>query len=325
MKRIVLALLLCGLAQIIVLPQGRAVAQSYPNAPIKVITDSGPGSAPDVNIRIVAAEMSQILGQQLLILNKPGASGSIAASAATASQPDGYTLYAAAASSFISVKDQAPNIPLEMPRDFTPVSLITEHPMFLVVSPQTEIKSVGDLIAMAKAKPGEVSFATTGQGRQSHLTGEMLQRMAGVQLVAVHYTGGPVQAMGDVTTGRVQALIEGGSALIGPMQSGLIRGIAVATKQRLPNFPNLPAISETVPGFASAGWLVLVAPKGTPPAIIETLSKAAKTAMAKPEIGQKLLELGSIPRWLSPDDTLAYVKQEQVTWAPILGGIAAKP
>lgn len=307
------------------LPFGSTLAQTYPTAPIKVITDSGPGSAPDVIFRIVSNEMAQILGQQFLILNKPGASGSIAANAATAAAPDGYTLFMAVSSSFVTVKGQAPNIPLELPRDFTPISLISEQPMFLVVSPKAEIKSVGELIAMAKAKPGEVPYATTGQGRQSHLTGEMLQRMAGIKLVTVHYTGGPVQAMGDLSTGRVLALVEGGSALIGPMQSGLINGIAVGSEKRLPSFPDLPAIAETVPGFKSAGWLILVAPKGTPAGIVDTLSKTLNTVMTKPEVIKRLSELGSIPHPLPPEETLAYVKQEQATWAPILDDLAPKP
>jgi tripartite-type tricarboxylate transporter receptor subunit TctC len=304
---------------------GPAAAQNYPTQPIKVVSDSAPGSAPDVVLRVFTGEMAQILGQQFVILNKPGAGGSLAAYAAAAAPADGYNLFLGVSSSFVTMKGQAPNIPVEFPGDFTPVSLVSEQPMFVVVAPSTGIKSIPDMIEMAKKKPGEVSYAVSGLGRQSHLTGELIQRRTGTKLITVPYSGGPVQAMGDLSTGRVSALIEGAGALLGPIQAGMIKAIAVGSETRLAEFPDLPAISETLPNFRSAGWLILLAPTATPKPIITKLNEAVQQALAKPDIRKRMAELGSYARALSPEDSLKYIQQEKQTWAPILDEISKTP
>src|SRR5436190_23088545 len=207
LRALALAVLLpaLGLAMVETAP-----AQTYPSAPVKIISDSAPGSAPDVILRIVADQLGQHWGQQIVVLNQPGAGGSLAARAAAGTAPDGYTFFMAVSSTFVTMKGAAPNIPLQAPKEFEPVSLVSEQPMFITVSPQTNIQSLADLIAMAKQKPNEVSYAVSGRGRQSHLTGELLERRSNIKLLMVPYSGGPAQAMSDITTGRVQVLIEGG-------------------------------------------------------------------------------------------------------------------
>ena len=202
----------------------RAQAQPYPSGPVRVISDSAPGSAPDAILRIVAERLSEAWGQQVVVVNQPGAGGSLAARAAAGSTPDGTTLFMAVSSAFVTMKGAAPNIPIEVPGDFAPISLIGEQPMFITIAPQTGIKTLPALIEAAKQKPGEISYAVSGRGRQSHLTGEMLQRRAGIKLLMVPYSGGPAQAMSDLMGERVQMLIEGGTALIGAMQSGKLHG-----------------------------------------------------------------------------------------------------
>jgi tripartite-type tricarboxylate transporter receptor subunit TctC len=322
LKAISIALLL---AVVIGAESVPANAQTYPANPVKIISDSAPGSAPDVILRIVADQLGQTWRQQVVVLNQPGAGGSLAARAAASSTPDGYTFFMAVSSTFVTMKGAASNIPVEVPRDFMPVSLVGEQPMFITVSPQTNIDSLTDLVAKAKQKPGEVSYAVSGRGRQSHLTGELLERRTGIKLLMIPYSGGPAQAMSDLATGRVHMLIEGGTALLGAMQAGKLRGIAVGSENRLPEFPNLPAAAETVPNFRAAGWLVLVAPLGTPENMIRKVSDDLRQVLTKPEVRTKLAALGSYTRPMSPQDTTKYIQTEQQTWGPILDDLARSP
>jgi tripartite-type tricarboxylate transporter receptor subunit TctC len=312
---------LCGLLAL-VLSGDRAAAQPYPSGPVKVISDSAPGSAPDVILRIVADRLGQIWGQQVVVLNQPGAGGSPAARAAAASAPDGSTLFMAVSSAFVTMKGAAPNIPIEVPRDFAPVSLIGEQPMFITIAPATGIATLPALIAAAKQRPGEISYAVSGRGRQSHLTGEMLQRRTGIKLLMVPYSGGPTQALGDLLGGRVQMLIEGGTALIGAMQSGQLRALAVGSDTRLAEFPDLPTVAETIPDFRAAGWMAMVAPAGTPETIIAKVSDDLKTVLDNPEVRSKLAAAGSYARPTSPQDTVSFIQNEQRSWSPVLDDLS---
>jgi tripartite-type tricarboxylate transporter receptor subunit TctC len=303
----------------------RAKAQSYPSGPVKVISDSAPGSAPDVILRIVADRLSQALSQQIVVMNQPGAGGSLAARAAAGSTPDGHTLFMAVSSAFVTMKGAAPNIPVEVPRDFAPISLIGEQPMFVTIAPSTGISTLPALIEAAKQKPGEISYAVSGRGRQSHLTGEMIQRRTGIKLLMVPYSGGPAQAMSDLMSGRVQMLIEGGTALIGAIQSGKLQGLAVGSATRLAEFPDLPAAAETIPNFTAAGWLAMVAPVGTPEPIVSKLSDDLRTVLNNPEVRSKLAAVGSYARPLSPQDTTNFIQTEQRTWGPLLEELARNP
>ena len=296
----------------------RARAQPYPSAPVKIISDSAPGSAPDAILRIVAERLSEAWGQQVVVMNQPGAGGSLAARAAAGSTPDGTTLFMAVSSAFVTIKGAAPNIPIEVPKDFAPISLIGEQPMFITIAPQTGIKTLPALIEAAKQKPGEISYAVSGRGRQSHLTGEMLQRRAGIKLLMVPYSGGPAQALSDLMGERVQMLIEGGTALIGAMQSGKLHALAVGSQTRLAEFPDLPAVAETIPNFRSAGWMAMVAPSGTPDDIVRKVSDDLRIILSNPEVRSKLAAVGSYARPMSPQDTTNFIQTEQRTWGPLL-------
>ena len=302
-----------------------ANAQSYPSGPVKVISDSAPGSAPDVILRIVADRLSQVWGQQIVVMNQPGAGGSLAARAAAGAAPDGMTLFMAVSSAFVTIKGAAPNIPIEVPRDFAPISLIGEQPMFITIAPSAGIATLPALIEAAKQKPGEISYAVSGRGRQSHLTGEMIQRRTGIKLLMVPYSGGPAQAMSDLMSARVQMLIEGGTALIGAMQSGKLNALAVGSDTRLAEFPDLPAAAETIPNFRSAGWLAMVAPAGTPDPIVQKVSSDLRTVLTNPEVRSKLAAVGSYARPMSPQDTVNFIQTEQRTWGPLLEELARNP
>src|SRR4051812_24983139 len=185
--------LLSALAATLALCAGAQAQSDYPNKPVRIIVDSAPGSATDVTARLLADRLGAVWGQQAIVINQPGAGGSIAVRAASQAAPDGYTLYVGAASTFTALKGApgvAPNLPIELPRDFAPIGFMTEQPMFIAAAPNT-VSSLPALIALAKQKPGELSYATTGRGRITHLTMELLQSRAGIKMQMIPYTGGP--------------------------------------------------------------------------------------------------------------------------------------
>jgi tripartite-type tricarboxylate transporter receptor subunit TctC len=304
-----------------------AQAQNYPDRTVKIINDSAPGSATDTVARLVAERLGAIWGQQPVVENRPGAGGSLAVRAAMGSPNDGYTLYVGAASTFTALKGApgvAPNLPVELPRDFAPIGFMTHQPMFIAVSPKIGVKSLPELIALAKQKPSELSYATTGRGRITHLTMELLQERAGIKLQMIPYSGGPTAAMSDVGTGRVAIVIEGYSGLAGGMSSGLINGIAVASLERLPDFKDLATVSEVLPGFVAGGWNVLLAPVGTPDAIIQKASADLRKAMDDAELKKKLASLGGYVHPMTPAEVTAFAQEQQKTWRPIAEKIAAE-
>ena len=273
----------------------------------------------------MAERLSAIWKHQVVVDNRPGGGGSMAARAGQAATPDGYTLYVGAASTFIAVKGApgvAPNLPIELPRDFTPIGFITLQPMFIAVAPQLGVKSLPELIALAKNKPDQLSYATTGRGRMTHLTMELLQERAGIKLQMIPYTGGPTAAMSDVGTGRVAIVTEGYSGLAGGITSGLIKSIAVASLERLPDFPDLPTVAETLPDFVAGGWNVLLAPVGTPGAIIQKAGADLRVAMDDAEVKQKLAQLGAYPHAMTPDEVTQFATGQQRTWKPIAEKVA---
>src|SRR6202045_4607387 len=209
-----------------------AQADDYPNKPIRIISDSAPGSAIDVTFRIVMDRLGTVLGQQSVPVDMPGASGAIAAHAASDAIPDGYTLFAPAISLFIALPGKAENLPLMLPRDFLPVASLIDQPMFICANEASGIKTLPDLIARAKQNPNQFSFAATGIGRTTHLTGLLLQSRADIKLQVVPYTGGPAAALTDVVGGRVPLIIEGYSGLAGAIQAHSVNVLAVASTHR---------------------------------------------------------------------------------------------
>jgi tripartite-type tricarboxylate transporter receptor subunit TctC len=303
---------------------GAAHAQTapYPSKPVQVLADSSAGSTPDVALRFVTDRLSQLWNQQVLVVNRPGAGGSVAARAAAEAAPDGYTLYQPVLSTFVSLRPAAPNVPLHLPKDFLPIGFVTENPMFVAVSPALGVSTLSELIALAKKRPGEISYATTGVGRLTHLTGELLQHQAGIKLLLVPYTGGPAHAFSDVASGRVNVIIEGFSGIAAAARSGAVKLIAVASAKRLPEFPDVPTVAETVPGFQATGWAVLVAPLGTSEAILTKVSEDLLKVVRQPDLQQKLATLGSYTSPMSASEANAFVNRQQQMWQPVLDEIA---
>ena len=221
--------------------QARAQAIDYPNRPVRIIVDSAPGSANDVLARLLGEKLGQIWSQQVVVVNQPGAGGGIATRSASAAPNDGYTLYLAGASTFLALAGApgvAPNLPIEMPRDFVPIGMVALQPMFVAASHKLGVSTIGELVERAKQKPGEISYAATGRGRITHLTMELLQKMSGVKMQLVAYTGGPAQAMTDIIAGRVQVVLDGYASLAGAMNGNSIKPLAVTSAERLREFPD---------------------------------------------------------------------------------------
>ena len=275
-------------------------------------------------MRIVAAKLSDMWGQQAVVVNHPGANGSIAARAASEAAPDGYTLYSPALSTFLALPTVAPNLPVKLPHDFLPIGFIAEQPMFISVDPKSGITTLPQFIDRARKAPGTLSIAVSGIGRMTHLTGLLLQQKAGIKLIPVPYNGGPSAALSDVASGRVNMIIEGYPGIIGAVNAGQLKLVAVASPQRLPEFPDLPTVAETIPGFAAAGWLIVAAPVGTPRPIVDKVSTDLAKALNDPDVKKKLLATGSYAHAMTPEQTLAFVDKQQDTWLPVLKTIPTR-
>jgi len=303
----------------------RAQGDAYPAKPVRLVVDSAAGSANDATARILADKLGKIWNQQVLTLNQPGAGGSLSARVAATSPADGYTLYMPATSPFLALPGGpgvAPNLPLELPRDFAPIGFILQQPLFIGASHKSGITSIGDLIERAKEKPGDINYAATGRGRLSHLTMELLQARANIKVQLVPYVGGPAQAMSDVLEGRVQLVLDAYAGLASAIQGNLIKGLASTAPTRLPGFENLPTVAETIPGFAVGAWAVLVAPLGTPDGIIRKVNADLNKAVDDPELRAKFAANGAFVRHMTPEEVTSFVQIEQATWRPILEAIA---
>src|SRR5258708_114284 len=320
------ARLSCVAALAPLIASGGAPAESDdPNNTVRIVVDSAAGSANDSTSRVLADRLSKVWNQPVVTLNQPGAGGGISAKVASQSPADGYTLYMPSTSVFLAVPGGpgvAPNLPVELPRDFESVSYILEQPLYIGASHKSGINSIADVIRMAKEKPGEVSYAATGRGRLTHLTMELLQSRTNIKLQLVPYAGGPAQAMNDVMSGRVPLVLDGYAGLAPAIKGDLIKGLASTALKRPPGFENLPTVAETVPDFFVGAWTILLAPKGTPEAILRKAHNDMRVVLDDPEIRPNLALNGGYVRHMTPQELTAFVQNEQKTWRPTLEQVA---
>jgi tripartite-type tricarboxylate transporter receptor subunit TctC len=298
-------------------------AQDYPTRPVRLITDSGPGSAVDSTNRIIADGLTRALGQQALVINQPGAGGAVAVRAAAQAAPDGYTLVIMSLSAFVAAPGAASGLPIQVPRDFVAVGYMGGAPMFITAAPRLGAKTLPELIEIARQRPGELAYGTNGPGRLTHLTGELLQSRTGIKLLMVPYSGGTAQVLNDVMGGRIPIAIDAYSGLAGAIDNGTVRPLAVASPKRVPHFPDLPTVAETLAGFEAGGWQVLLAPVGTPEPIVQKLNRGLIAALGDAETRSRLARLGRDERPLTPAETLAFIQGEQQKWGPIVQQVAA--
>ena len=297
---------------------------SYPNRSVRMISDSAPGSAVDTGLRLIADGMSKHWSQQVVVVNQPGAAGAISAQIAAQAAPDGYTLYAPALSVFLAVPGKAANLPLMVPRDFTAVGYTVDQPLAIGVSPKLGIKTLKELIDLAMSKPGELSYAVTGVGRLTHLTGELLQLRTGIKLQMVPYSGNSAQAVADTYAGRIPIMIEGYTGLLPAFQSGNLVPLAVGAGKRLPSAPELPTIAETVPDLIASGWQAVLVPNGTPAPIIAKANEGLNASLDMANVKEQLATRGSFVRPMSPTQVTTFIADQQQLWRPAIERLAAQ-
>jgi tripartite-type tricarboxylate transporter receptor subunit TctC len=297
-----------------------ALAQTYPDRPVKLITQGAAGSGPDVVARIVTDHLGRLWGQQLVIINQPGAGGTTAARTAASAAPDGYTLYLAATSTFLIMPLMFPNQPFDLDRDFVRIGIVGEQPMIFGAAPSLGVSTLPELVALSKKRPGEILYAANLRGTFPHLTVERLRKETGADLTHVPYPGAAA-GLQDLMGGRISMVVESIGALYGALQSGSIKPLAVASKERLPNFPDIPAADETVPGFQALGWFALLAPAGTPDAIVRQVNKDLRTVLDSPELRKSFQDLGTWVRPMSPEETTQFIRKEQDVWRPIVQSV----
>jgi tripartite-type tricarboxylate transporter receptor subunit TctC len=295
-----------------------AQAQDYPTRPVTFITPAAAGNSPDVATRIVADRLTQIWKQQIVVLNRPGAGGLIAAQAAAGVEKDGYTLYMTQASTFTVLPiEQEGKMSVNLQTAFVPIGMVGEQPISVAVNKDVPANNVAELIALANKTPGGMLFGATNRGGQAHLTGELFRERSKANISFVHAAGAAV-SMNDVIAGRIPIMFEGLAGLAPGLQGGGIRPLGIASEKRLPNLPDLPAINETVPGVVSSGWIVLMAPAGTPNAIVQKVNADLRKVVAMPEVVERFQTLGTYTRDLTPAQTAEFMRSEERLWWPIV-------
>ena len=313
----------CALAALAI--SASAQAQVYPAKPIRMIVAYPPGGGTDIVGRMVAQKLGETLGQSVLVENRGGASGNIGTELAARAAPDGYTiLMGNVAPNAINVS-LFKNLPFDPVADFVPVSLVASTPNILVVHPSTPARTVKEVIALAKAKPGTLNFASAGVGSSSHLAGELFRILAGADIVHVPYKGaGP--AMVDVLSGQVQLYFATMPAAMPHVKSGKLAPVAVTSSRRSQALPDLPTIAEAgVPGYEASTWYGVLAPAHTPAAVIARLHENIVRILAVSETRARLADQGFEPVGSSPEEFGAYIKSEIAKWGKVIGDAGIRP
>jgi tripartite-type tricarboxylate transporter receptor subunit TctC len=301
-----------------------AQAQDYPTKPVTFITPAAAGNSPDVVSRLIADRLTQLWKQQIVLLNRPGAGGLIAAQAAAGVEKDGYTLYMTQASTFTVLPVmQEGKMPFDLHKAFVSIGMVGDQPIGMAVNKDIPANTVAEVIALINKTQGGMLFGATNRGGQSHLTGELFRDRAKVNLSFVH-AAGAAASLNDTIAGRIPIVFEGLAGLAPGTQSGGIRLIGIAAPKRLPNLPNLPAINETVPGVVSSGWLALMAPAGTPDHIIRKVNEDLRKVVAMPDVIERLHVLGTYSRDLTPAQTDDFIRSEERLWWPIVRQVNAQ-
>jgi tripartite-type tricarboxylate transporter receptor subunit TctC len=299
-----------------------AWAQAYPSRPVRIVVGFAAGGAPDIFARLIGQWLSDRLGQQFVIENRPGAATNIATEVVVRAPADGYTLLQVSAAHAINATLYQ-KLNFNFIRDIAPVASIVRMPLVMLVHPSVPAKTVSEFIAYAKANPGKVSMASSGIGTSPHMTGELFKMMAGVDLVHVPYRGGTAM-LTDLIGGQVQILFVGPET-IEHIRSGKVRALAVTTATRSELLPDTPTVGEFLPGFDASVWFGIGAPKDTPATIVDKLNKEINAGLADPKIKVRLADLGATVLSLSPAELRKLIANETEKWAKVIKSAGIKP
>lgn len=301
----------------IALAAGQSQAQQYPQRPVTLVVPFPPGAATDAFGRIVADRMGKVLGQQMVVVNRDGASGTIGTHSVARAAPDGYTLVWGTSSGLAIMPALGRKIPYDAQRDFAPVSLGAKLAYLLVVHPSMPVKSVKELIAFAKASPGKLNYASAGVGGAPHLSMELFKSMSGIDVVHVPYRGTAL-FMTDLVAGQVEMGFASPVSTLPFTRNERLRPLAVTTTVRVDAYPGLPTMAEAgLPGYELTQWYAMLAPAKTPPEIIATLNGAIRKALADPEVHRRITSEGGVPSPTSPEELAAFIRSETAKYAKI--------
>jgi tripartite-type tricarboxylate transporter receptor subunit TctC len=303
---------------------GVAAAQSYPSKPIRLIVPFAPGGNVDITARAVAPALGEVLGQPIVVENRPGAGGTIGADAAAKSAPDGYTLLMGSNSTVSVAPALYPKNPYDPVRDFAPVSILASVPFVLVVNPSVPAKNVAELIALARAKPDYLSMASAGTGSSNHLVGELFASLTGARLTHIPYKGsGPAQA--DLTAGQVNVMFDQLTSALPNIKAGKLRALAVTSPTRNPALPDVPTAAEAgIGNFELANITGILAPAGTPPEVIAKLHDACVKVLAMPSVKERLASLGVEPVGSTPAQFAAFIRDDYARWRKVVADANVK-
>jgi tripartite-type tricarboxylate transporter receptor subunit TctC len=318
LARIVVTALCLGLAQ-------WALAQDYPSRPVKIVVAYTPGAENDIIARLAAQSLSQQLKQPFVVENRPGASGVIGADFVAKSAPDGYTLLLGNTTLLAILTNLDAKLPYQPQRDFEAVSIIATIPTVLVVNASLPVNSLAELMAYAKAKPGSLNYASPGTGTPMHLIAELFSAQAGVKMAHVPYKGA-APAIADLIAGQVQMMFPNVPSVVQHLKSGKLKALATPNATRLAVLPDVPTLAEAgIRDIEQSSWFAIVAPKGTPKAIVNLLGAEIASAVNKPEMRQKLQDLGAEPRVSVPDETAAHMAREIAIWGKAVKASGIRP
>jgi tripartite-type tricarboxylate transporter receptor subunit TctC len=314
MSRLALFALCTGLASVAPL----AAAENYPSRPIRLVVTATAGGPPDVLARWLAERLGPALGATIVVENRPGAGGNVAMQAAARSAPDGYTLVVAGQGPFALNPHMYANPGYNAIADFAPITQIEQGALLLAVHPQVPVNSVGELIALAKRKPGELNYGSPGAGTPPHLASELFNRSANLQVTHVPYAGAPA-AMLDLIAGRLTFTFGTVNVQLPQVQAGKIRALAVTSSSRLPALPDVPTVAEAgLPGFEYSGWLGIAAPAGTPQPIIERLQREISAILRSDEAGKYFASYGREAVASTPAAFAAFIRAEHAKWGQVI-------
>jgi tripartite-type tricarboxylate transporter receptor subunit TctC len=300
-----------------------ALADTYPSRPVHFIVPQAAASASDIIARLIGDWLSNHLGQQFVVDDRPGVGGNIGTEFVVRSAPDGYTLLLVNSQNAISPA-LYPNLSFNFIRDIAPIAQVESVPLVMEVHPSVPAKTVPEFIAYAKANPGKINMASAGVGGPQHLAGELFKAMTGLNIVHVPYRGS-TPAITDMLAGQVQLMFDVTPTALPQIRAGKLRPLAVTTKARIDALPDIPPMAEFLPGYESEGWIGVGAPTGTPPAIIDTLSRELAAAVADEKIKTRFAELGAIVETRSPAEFAAFIAAETTKWGKVIKDAGIKP
>ena len=312
-----LAVALCAAVRV-------ATAQPYPAKPVKIVAGFPPGGAADLLARVVAERLSSALGQPFVVENRTGAAGTIGADAVAKAAPDGYMLLLGVTASQTIAPAIYKSLPYDVSRDFRPIALVATIPVTLVVHPSVHANTARELVAIARAAPAPMQFASSGSGAIPHLAGELFQLSQGVKLQHVPYKGAPL-AMSDLISGRVQLMFDNLPTVLPHIRSGKLRPLGVASSKRARALPDLPTLAEAgVPGVEVGSWFGVLAPGGTPDAIVASLAREIAKAVAADDVKTRMDAMGAEPAYLPPDEFTKLIRAETEKWAKVVKATGAQ-